>query len=527
MSNPLRLFGEDRLDAFLGGEAAQLLARRNPNLGNLLGSERAVPYIQILYRLLLFRRDHELEPLHEDIHLSVKEPQELLAGETYAVDAFNLDMNQLLAWRLVEKRLEKERIRGYKDNRRTRFRYRLADETLAFLEWLEDRLRDDLEDRASDARDLLEEVRGALGELLRLLKEARSEADRSRSDGRPEEMGEDRARRILFQVHKADQITRDINSALSDFNALLLAFLGREYALAELRSLLGSLENYVDKYLMQIRAIRKSLMPSLSRAARPKYREVLARAFEVMEMERRIAPKLLAAASGVRASPLPLLAGMTAFYREAGTLEVLCGRINASALRVWQKMSSHLKELERRSHRLEDLRDRISEMARLEPEAVPRAFLNRLLAFGSMRGDLHAWDEDTKATPPLPRRSAWKGRPDPSLRLSPKRAGEGAVQSLEETRQAELREWLEAKVLVRGARPGGGAVVSEGAFDDHGDFPRILSLAKAGLLGRGRNLARIGYRLTADLEQPAEVRMGKTILAFPEMEVRQVGEGGS
>lgn len=526
MSNPQRLFGENRLDAFLEGEAVQLLARRNPNLGALLGSERAVYYVQILYRLLLFRRDHELEPLHEDIQLAVRAPQELQAarrdgGEPYGLDAFNIDMNQLLAWRLVERRLEKERIRGYKDNRRTRFRYRLAEETLAFLEWLEDRLRSDLEERTVDARDLLEDVRGALGELLRLLKESRSGEEAQSPAG----MEEDLARRILFQVHKADQVTRDINSALTDFNAQLLAFLAQEYSLADLRHLLESLEGYVEKYLLQVSALRESLLPSLERALKPKYRDVLARAFEAMERQRKTAPRLLAGGTGVRASPILLLTGLQAFYRADGTLDGLCGRINASALRVWQKMSSHLKELERKSHRLEDLRDRIAEIAELEPETVPRDFMNRLLAYGSMRGDLHEWDEEVRATPPLPRRTTWKGRPDPSLRLSPKRTGAGAAQSLEQARMSELRDWLEAKVMGGVPDHGGARRVSEGEFDEAADFTRILSLAKAGLLGRGRNLARIGYCLAAEAERRAEVRLGHTALSFPELEVRR-GDGG-
>jgi hypothetical protein len=338
-------------------------------------------------------------------------------------------------------------------------------------------------------------------------------------------MGEDQARRILFQVHKADQITRDINAALTDFNASLLAFLGREYALAELRALLASLEGYVERYLLQIAALRESLLPALERAAKPKYRLVMAEAFEVMERERRNAPRLMSASAGVRAAPAPLLSGMQAFYREDGALDGLCRRINASALRVWQKMASHLKEMERKSHRLEDLRERISEMSALDPDVVPRAYLNRLLAYGSMRGDMHAWDEEVRATPPQPRRSSWKGRPDPSLRLRPKRAGDGAAQSLEEARMAEIRDWLEAKVLGRGEGPGAGAAVSEGAYDEPEDFSRILSLAKAGLLGRGRNLARIGYRLAADRTRPVGVRLGSAALAFPELEVRKA-EGG-
>ncbi len=534
--NPLRLFGDHFLEAFAQGESAQLIARRNPNLGSLLNSERAPAYIQILYRLLLFRREHELEPLHEDVHLAVREAQECCSNTAYGVEIFNLDLAQLLEWKLLDRRLEKERIRGYKDNRRNRFRYRLSEEAIAFLEWLEDRLRSDLEDRAADARDLLEEVQGSFNELLRMLKDARSGAP---ADGRSESLADDEARRILFQVHKADQCTRDINSALSDFNAALLGFLGREYTLGELRGLLGSLERYVEKYLLQVARLRASLLPSLERAVKPKYREILVSAFEIMERERKCTPRLLKTSSGERMSPLPLLAGMQAFYREGGTLDGLCSRINESALRVWRKMASHLKELERKSHRLEDIRERIAEMAALEPAVVPRSFLNRLLSWGSLRGDLHEWDEDIKATPPAPRRSSWKGRPEPSLRLQPKQAdGNGPAQSLEETRMAELKAWLEAKVL--GPDPEAMARISQGGYDEPEDFSRILALAKAGILGRGRNLARIGFRLHADPQTQVEVRLGvpptgttlpgvppaySAGLVFHEMEIRKSEAG--
>ena len=326
--NPSRLFGEHFLEAFAQGDSAQLIARRNPNLGSLLISERAPAYIQILYRLLIFRREHELEPLHEDVHLAVREALESWSNAAYGVEIFNLDMAQLLEWKLLDRRLEKERIRGYKDNRRTRFRYRLSEEAIAFLEWLEERLRSDLEDRAADARDLLEEVQGSFNELLRMLKDARSGGP---ADGQSEVLAEGEARRILFQVHKADQCTRDINSALSDFNAALLGFLGREYTLGELRGLLGSLERYVEKYLLQVVRLRTSFLPSLERAVKPKYREILVSAFEIMERERKDAPRLLKTSAGERMSPLPMLAGMQAFYHEGGALDGLCRRINESA----------------------------------------------------------------------------------------------------------------------------------------------------------------------------------------------------
>lgn len=51
--------------------AADLLENRNPHLGQLLVTDRAVFYLQILFQLVMFRREHELEPLHDDIYNKV------------------------------------------------------------------------------------------------------------------------------------------------------------------------------------------------------------------------------------------------------------------------------------------------------------------------------------------------------------------------------------------------------------------------------------------------------------------------
>ena len=70
-----KLFTENYLDAFQEGDAVQLVLRRNRNLGFLFTAERGIFYIQILYRLLCFRREHELEPLNEEIYREVRGAQ--------------------------------------------------------------------------------------------------------------------------------------------------------------------------------------------------------------------------------------------------------------------------------------------------------------------------------------------------------------------------------------------------------------------------------------------------------------------
>ena len=67
-----KLFGTEWRPAFDSGQSAGLLKNRNRNLGALLGCEQSIFYIQILYRMLRFRRDHEIEPLNDDIYNAVK-----------------------------------------------------------------------------------------------------------------------------------------------------------------------------------------------------------------------------------------------------------------------------------------------------------------------------------------------------------------------------------------------------------------------------------------------------------------------
>ena len=80
MPDLIDLFAENYLEAFNRGEAAVLVTSRKSALGYLLNADRAVYYVQILYRLLLFRREHELEPLYEDVYLGVTNAQRALEG---------------------------------------------------------------------------------------------------------------------------------------------------------------------------------------------------------------------------------------------------------------------------------------------------------------------------------------------------------------------------------------------------------------------------------------------------------------
>jgi len=322
--------------AFEQGMAADMITRRNAALGNLFTAERAPVYVTILYRMLLFKREHELEPLYEDIYQEILPPLEILDGREYTTDRFRSDLDQLADWKLVSSRIEKQRLRGYRDNRKRKFRFRLSDEAASLLRWLEERLQDDLEERGSDARDLLGEVRGTLGELLRLL-----HGLRPKNPGQAEN-----CRRIIFQLGKADDLCQEVTTGLIDLNGRLSAFLLRRYEAEEVRDILAELDIYVQVFLQQAFALRREIMPLLHRLQKKSMQEKIHFAFTVMEKEREKAPHLLRVRR--EASGLVIMERLERFFTEQGGLDHLLRRINTSSLQVWQKLRSHLQELERK-----------------------------------------------------------------------------------------------------------------------------------------------------------------------------------
>ena len=504
MLDPTNMLTSDPKDAFARGAGTALVSARNPHLGNLLLAERNLYYLQILYALVLLRREQELEPLYEDLYDACREAQSLLEGKDYTLSQFRADLDQLTSWALVGSRLEKRRIRGYRDHRKRKFRFSLGKEAQAFIAWLEDRLQEDLEDRSVDARNLLEDATVGVSELLRQLRRFK-----------PAKRNEEQARRVIYQLLKVEEINQAIHVDLSELHARLLGFITRSYNHRELEGIIVQLETYLQDFLRKMGALNQAIMPLLETLNRDSFLAKIEVALEIMEEERRRAPHFLRRnrqSPEARNIPRHLLA----FHRPGGLLDRLSGRIHESAFLVVRKMYTYLRELERKSHRIEDIGDRLAELVALEEDVVPRQFLFELLSPVQMRADPHHWDEGEKAEPPRPRNYYEREEDRPPNFLRAKRPPDGPVKSLEMQRMLEVDAWLRARVFVHGTRR-----VSQGAFEDFDDFTRLIRLAKAGFLNKGRRLARIGYHIEPSGE-PVEVALEQKKLAFGDFTVEDV-----
>jgi hypothetical protein len=496
------LFSANALCYFEQYGAGPLLTGRNSHLGSLFTSERAIFYLNVLYRMLLFKRDYELEPLYDDIYSGVISAQFTVDPE-YNNDKFRADLDRLVGWDLISFRIEKQRLRGYRDNRKRKFRYRLKVETIQLLEWLEQRLLDDLQSRGSDTRDLLGEMRGSLGELLRLLRQFTPDIEGQ----------EEVARRVLFQLFRAADLCQEITAGLADLNGRLLFFLVKRYHIDVVRGLIKEIERYVEIFLKQSYNLRQEILPLLKRLSRESTLKKLVHCHEVMENERLQTPNLLQARRNMQFSNIP--GSLLAFFAEQGGLDRSLHRINSSSMQVWQKLRSHLRELERKNNRLQDIEYRIKEIASLAKESPAPLFISELLSQPGCTFDPNYWDQLEKADPPKPRKQISGRSQFPKIYLKRKEPEDKPVQSMDETRLAQLREWLEEKIVVGEARHW---LISEGKFTSYDDFSRLIELAKAGLLSDGKRLARIDYTLQPESRQIL-LSIKDQSLCYPDMTI--------
>jgi hypothetical protein len=499
------------VDQILEAASAGLLEHRCRQLGHLLLAERAVFYVQILHQMLLFRRQHELEPLHEDLYEAVREAQAQIAAAPYTTETFLQDLRQLQLWNLITCRIEKERLRGYRDTRRRKFRYRLADEASAFLLWLEERQRDDLQPDEPDTRDLLEELVGTLRETARQLNRAHGEAA----------FDLDSARAIMYRLARMSALTYDASRALGEFNVRLLGFVIGRYEIATARALINELDHFLKKFLTRIHALLQEIVPEISKMRHSRYRARWEACVAQLESERRATPHLLRARP--QAQPDGELELLARYYAENGTLSQLCTRVNASALLVWRKLYAHLRELERRSHRLEDLQARVRELA-AQPagDRSGAAFIQALLAPARMIGDMHLWNETEQADPPEPRWEKYRPRVQSSDYLGAKTPADGQpVRSLDEARLLRLHDWMQHAGLV----PTGADAVraSTATVAAQEDFAKLIELARHGLLGQGVRLRKLGYVLTP-AATPVRVQAAAQSLAFQELLVTKAAQ---
>lgn len=485
--------------------AAALLAGRALTVGNMLASDNAPFHVAILSALADFRARHEFEPLFEDL-------REAVLGESPAlrqVDEFNADLKQLEEWKLVERRIEKMRVRGYRDNRRQKFRFRVCDDAAAFVGWLRERRAEELNPRAAATDNLLGALKSALGEIQRILN--RMKADSPDMDA---------ARDAMFGVQRANDLTDEVAESLQRLDKRLDDFVRSAYDIAEAREIIGELTFFRDRFMNRVGRLRQEIVPEIEKLRAPRQLDRLSRCEALFREE---AERMRHFASGRIRPPSEILGELSRFYGTDGQLQDLMRRVSDSARNVWKKLSARLRELERRNRRLEDLQARIGELAEMPESGVPRAWFRMLLQPAAMRGDMHIRPGE-KSRPPQPalQKSSATERVKAWIEERSDAPGGARATSMDEARLRELEAWLAAHGLMP-SRPGEMRRLSSCPVAEDDDFRKAIELVRSTILGRGARAARIGVKGTVVAGAEAELRLDERRLSFEELELTQTG----
>ena len=487
----------------LVAETAGWLEARARTLGSLLASERAVEYVAILRAFVKFREGHEPEPLHEDLAREV-------CGEDAAPDAESLfkgDIRQLKEWELVTERIEKERLRGYRDNKRKKFRYRLCEDAVAFVAWLAERRASDISPEGGDVTgNLLDMQCSLLHELRRRLRTVEGNA-----------VSYETAGDVLYRVEQMHAYVEATAKTLQALNLRLLGFGAETFDAEEAKAIVSELGVFLDRFGRRFGVLREEIAADLAELDREANGRRWTACVERLKTE---AARFRHISSVRIPEPRARLADARRFYGADGRLVSLMARVGDSARRVWSKLNARLRELERRNHRLEDLGARLADLAKLDENAVPYSWLRGLLETATLRGDAQVRPDGEKSCAPLPKLSQKVRRERIVTWITPRRVGEKAdVASIEQTRCERLKAWMRE----RGVYPAEGTVrLGSGTYADFNDCRPIVQVIAATRLGGGEKARRYLGVAATPCTEGAEVTVAAGVLRFEDLGLTQL-----
>ena len=492
------------ISSLLVEETKDWLSERALTLGNMLASERAVEYVAILRALAAFRDEHEPEPLHEDVELKVCGED----ADPSAAPAFKSDIRQLKEWGLVTERIEKERLRGYRDNRRTKFRYRICDDAAAFVEWLAERRERDLAPGGGDETgNLLDMQRSLVAELRRMLHRVDAAA-----------VSYETAGDVLF---RADQMSRYIDATartLQELNLRLLSFGVAEFTADEAKPIVGELAVFLERFGRRFGALREDILRDVEEMRR----ECHVKRWDACRASLMAETSRFRHIASVKIPDAPrILADASLFYGAGGTLVSLMSRIGDSARKVWGKLNAKLRELERRNHRIEDVGARLAELARLGEGEVPHRWLQRLLEPAAMCGDAQVRPNGEKSVAPLPKRSSTVKAQKIVSWITPRKVGERPdVASIAQERAKRLRDWM----VARGIYPSNEvSLLSGGAYSEFRDFANLMNVIEHVWLGGGEKAKKHLGVCGTPAGRCAEVEIDGAALSFEDITLKSCG----
>ena len=445
-----------------------------------LSAERSEIYSTILFFLFTRRRAHEIEKYHNDIYDAVQPTVEETTGEDYPLSAFRADMEQLVAWGNLERRLEPYRMQRISDRRLQKFLYKLSDSTRSLLDSLSAMLAPHELDKIKLDQDNLYDIE----ELLNRVEEIRES----------KHTDEYNLRRIARCFAEINEKCTLIATEITEFGARIATFNSSPFQLETLPEIIDWLDRYVDQYLQRVAKHGPELYHRIRAWNSGEARELLDMAFMATRQHYLSNPFAQPWIDKVQ-STRELLSDIVPFFAPEGLFSELCQRVNEQVRALVRKIRQHLDDIRRRNIRIKALRARTKEVMHCDDDSLEqvRAWLKELIGSAHQINDRNGGTPSRRVAPPRP--TYWRKRlPRPAFRSSVLRKNTGSLElkrELEKSKIARLGQFVNSK-LLKGAKE---KTVAEIKLEEAVDVRSYLDAVKAYVLGRRREKTRLPYKL--------------------------------
>ncbi len=482
-------FTEEMFDEFISpqSESFRVLAPIPDFIGyvsrgqySFLSAERSVIYAVILNFLYLRRRAHEIEKYHNDIYDAVQQTVEEITGSDYTLSTFRADMEQLVSWNNLERRLEPYRMQRISDRRLQKFLYKLSDGTRSLLSSISSLVAPHELDKIILDQDNLYDIE----ELL-------DRVEKIRSSKLTDEHSLRRIARCFTDVNGKCML---IATEITEFGARIAAFNASPFHLETLPEIIDWLDRYVDQYLQRVAKHGPELYHRIRSWNSGPSRELLDMAFMATRQHYLSNPFAQPWIDKVQ-STRELLYDTVPFFAPEGLFTELCQRVNEQVRALVRKIRRHLDDIRRRNIRIKALRARTREIMNCDDDSIEqvRAWLKELLSSAHQVNDRYVGTPSRRVAPPRP--TYWRKRISrPAFKSSVLKKNTGSLEfkrELEKSKIARLGRFIN-NTLLEGKKEKN---IEDIKLEHSTDVRSYLDAVKIFVLGRKREKIRLPYKL--------------------------------
>ena len=471
----------------------------------LTAGERQKPYMLILACLYHERLEHQSQIFHDALFSKLAEPVEKISG-FYTDAQFRSDIDQLVEWGNITRKVEGRRVRSLSDNSLRRNLLMISEQTFQLMRFLFQQLKPRQTKTVARGFMLLLDLRTSLEQFEIILEEFFS-GDRS----------QEKIQRAGHLIDTMDAKVEDTVSELTGLADQLHSFLeaNDEFHTEDYDRLMFQLEAYNQGYLSQlIREVDRLFLRLSAIERHPCLEEFLAGIDGFIEQSNS------SGKSDVRRKFNSLL---VFFNPESGKLDFYNQRVQRELGESIRRIRNYLKIRRDRSLRIQEIRARRIELLQVDDKAAPD-WIQKLYSSVAMPIlDSDATPEDRQPAP-LPRKKSDRNNQARAARPLEVAKKLTVEQNRElEKRKIELINQFFAEKVLKGRAD---APLKEAELVTTANFKTLLHGIKLAKFKKGRISDLLKFSVGQAVESgPANFSNDESEFTCPDHQIRKTDNG--